>query len=327
MASARVVGTNENIDTFGASGQGRDYTSMNTWESDHDVNMVTAQESHVLECYDDSASFAVDLTVRGGTTNSTYFRIIRPAAGQGHSGDPDVGFQITNGVSSIFTLDEAYFSLQDIIITNTSTGAGNKFDILSETSNHRVIAVFCHSSDAASFNQCFAPDAGNSFWILCGATEHGWRGFFNRGGTNRYYNCIGITAGTGDISFARDGSTMICKNCLSDDTNGGTCFSGSFSSSNNNASTDGTAPGTSSRTNQTFTFVDAANNDWHLDAADAGANNFGADLSGDANFAFDQDIDEDVFNTWDIGFDENDPVAVGGSLLIPRRPMMGLIGR
>ena len=71
-----------------------------------------------------------------------------------------------------------------------------------------------------------------------------------------------------------------------------------------------TAPGTSPRINQTFTFVNAAGDDFHLDAADVGADNFGTDLSADANFAFDDDIDGDLFDTWDIGMDENEPADV-----------------
>jgi hypothetical protein len=76
---------------------------------------------------------------------------------------------------------------------------------------------------------------------------------------------------------------------------------GSWGTCSNNASSDGTAPGTNSRTNQTFTFVDAANKDYHLAAGDAGAKDYGTSLSG----SFTIDIDgETRSGTWDIGADE-----------------------
>jgi hypothetical protein len=81
-------------------------------------------------------------------------------------------------------------------------------------------------------------------------------------------------------------------------------FSGS-PAGNNNASSDGTATGTGSRINQTFTFVASGSDDYHLAGSDAGALDFGADLSADGVFAFDDDIDFDTRSgTWDIGFDE-----------------------
>jgi len=82
------------------------------------------------------------------------------------------------------------------------------------------------------------------------------------------------------------------------------------------ASSDATADDTDTtgnRINQTFTFVDAANDDYHLDSADAGAKGFGTDLSADADYPFDWDVDGDTRGTtWDIGFDQI--TGVGGGL-------------
>ena len=67
MASSRLTATNENISTYGAGGFGRDYTSLGTWESATDIDLVTAAQSEVLECYDDAASFDDRLTFAGAT--------------------------------------------------------------------------------------------------------------------------------------------------------------------------------------------------------------------------------------------------------------------
>ena len=87
MASARRTATNENISTYDSAG-GKDYTSLSAWESATDVNLVSAAQSEVLECYKGAHNDYVIVT--GATANSSYFRIIRPAAGEGHSGIPKV---------------------------------------------------------------------------------------------------------------------------------------------------------------------------------------------------------------------------------------------
>lgn len=74
----------------------------------------------------------------------------------------------------------------------------------------------------------------------------------------------------------------------------------------NNATDDGTGDdfGTGGRVNQTFTFVDPALGNYHLAGTDTGAKGYGADLSGDANYAFTDDIDiQNRAEPWDIGAD------------------------
>ena len=98
------------------------------------------------------------------------------------------------------------------------------------------------------------------------------------------------------------------------------------STSTNNASSDTSASdgGSSYRTGQSFYFVDSTNKNFHLLPSDTGAKNYGADLSNDAYFTFNTDVDSagcvsqsNVANngselcytrprgtTWDIGADE-----------------------
>ena len=105
MASARKTATNEHISTYGNAT--RNYTSMVTWEADTDIDLVTATQSEVLECYDDADSFDDYCPLLGATTNSSYFRIVRPASGQGHDGTPNNGFNIANTANVVcFSLYE-----------------------------------------------------------------------------------------------------------------------------------------------------------------------------------------------------------------------------
>jgi len=80
---------------------------------------------------------------------------------------------------------------------------------------------------------------------------------------------------------------------------------------------------THDRLSQTFTFVDEVNKDFHLTSNDAGAKNYGADLSADANLAFSTDIDGQARpygSAWDIGADENytpsNPSSLGSPSLV-----------
>ncbi len=70
----------------------------------------------------------------------------------------------------------------------------------------------------------------------------------------------------------------------------------------------GDAPGSHSRNAATVTFADADNDDFHLASNDAGARNYGTDLSADGNLAVTDDIDGDdrpaATGKWDIGADE-----------------------
>jgi hypothetical protein len=84
---------------------------------------------------------------------------------------------------------------------------------------------------------------------------------------------------------------------------GGVFVSTGTSGHSNNASDDTSAGGTNARTNQTFSFVDAANDDFHLLSTDTGAKDHG--LTDPGSGLFSDDIDGQARSgTWDIGADE-----------------------
>lgn len=321
MASSRVPATNENISTFGGAGQGRDFTSVQTWEAASDNDLVTATQSEVLECYDDQASFDETLVISGATTNATYFRIIRPAGTrgqsdwQGHDGTPNNGvhFEITS-LADVLRMQEDYCEIWDIIYSiNINTSSSYeliKFD--NGQAGMKCIGVICgpHTNPGGGRNRCFefqtdTPDTNYAINCLAIGGLGGGEGFQAGGsGTVICYNCTAVN--NDGFGFEQDSGTMTVKNCLADNNTAGD-FTGTFTSSNNNASGDGTAPGTSSRTNQTFTFKASGSDDYHLDILDAGARDYGADLSADGTYAFDDDIDYRLRVgawLWDIGADE-----------------------
>lgn len=144
-------------------------------------------------------------------------------------------------------------------------------------------------------------------------------------GTSKVYNCLALDCNQGytnDFGLSGDvgefynntaagctygfveATTMKVVNCLSTGaTNSG--FVGTFASgSNYNAEDDGNgAPGANSRSGQTFTFVNAAGDDFHLASTDAGAKGFGTADPGSG--AFSNDCDGQTRSApWDIGFDQ-----------------------
>ena len=128
-----------------------------------------------------------------------------------------------------------------------------------------------------------------------------------------YYN-ITIQSDTGTkYGVVADGDT-ICVNVLSKassiDFVGGANFNAACK---NNASADGSAPGTNSRNTQTFTFVNEGADDFHLALTDAGAQGFG--FTDPASGLFLDDIDGQTRSApWDIGAD--DPTTSRKFLLV-----------
>jgi hypothetical protein len=135
-------------------------------------------------------------------------------------------------------------------------------------------------------------------------------------GTHYVYNNTSYGSYNGFLS-TRNGTTQVptvyYKNDLAQNTTVG--YSTSFTTigtSTYNLSDHADAPGSNAQNSKTASFVSASNGDFHLLYSDAVARDKGADLSGDANYAFSNDIDGQTrpYNSiWDIGADEYEPPA------------------
>ena len=314
MASSRKVPTNENISTYDSAG-GKDYSSLSTWESATDNNLVTAAQGETLEVYGGPHNDTVSMS--GATCNASYFRVIRPAAGNFHDGTPSVGAKLlVTSAADIVRIAEDYSQVQDLVLSyNINTSSNFEIVKLDDGADQNA-AIGCIADDpqnaGSGLIRCFESQAltgDEQFFINCIAIGNSKvREGFELGdpGTLYAYNCNSIDSG--GHGFEEDSGSIVCKNCLSTgsvnndfhDITGGL----------NNASGDATAPGTSNRINQTFTFVNAAGDDYHLAAGDAGAKGYGINLTADIDYGFDDDIDFDTRSApWDIGFDQ---VAAAG---------------
>lgn len=322
MASARRTGTNESISTYG--GGTRNYTSLATWEDATDVNMVTGTISYVLECYNDASSYNDYVTLAGGTTNSFYFRIIRPAAGSGtnganwHGGVPTAGIRFFSTTDAhVLNNTEANSQIQDVVAKLTINSANNRYCAAASAANAAVVGVLAVDSTNAGAgvaNGILVSAGTGAIAVDCLAHNNDTYGivlFAPAGGTIYAYNCTAHGNAVENWRFTiGNGRTGIVKNCIGSTT--GTCFAdGGITGTLTMtycASSDDTADnwgGAGNRINQTFTFVNSGADDFHLASTDAGAKDFGTSLSADAVYAFDDDIDKDTRSgSWDIGFDE-----------------------
>lgn len=287
MASSRRTATNENVSTYGS---GKDYTSLSTWESATDIDLVTATQSEVLECYagyyDDIISIQMPDTAY---TNSSYFRIIRPADNEGHSGIPKNDGSVvcfyTSGTGHVLFNGEAYCQLQDLCVTRTNTPTTSDRGIYLRLSNTAAVGCLVWGFNGRAF-QTFGT--GETSYIINCLIHDVHTGISLENGSVCYmYNCTDNTMASRSIDV-NSGTTLHSKNCVFDGT----------------LEVDGTHNQTTNTTD-TPTYVDSANDNFMLASADTVAKDQGTDLSSDGNYAFDDDILGNTRSgTWDIGFHE-----------------------
>ena len=154
---------------------------------------------------------------------------------------------------------------------------------------------------------------GSGVWKIWNNVVYDWDGTGtyvsgiapdDAGFTYYIYNNTVVDCSTGIINIV---GTVVAKNNLVYSNNNN--YSGSFDgSSTNNLSgpTQTDAPGSNPRNAATVTFVNPGADDFHLDASDIGATDYGADLDSDPNLPITDDIEgdaRDVSNP-DIGADE-----------------------
>jgi hypothetical protein len=322
--SSRPSGTNENISTYGNGT--RDYTSAGTWESDTDNDLVTLTTTEVLECYADSASFTEQVTIAGATTDTTYFRIIRAHEDSFHFGSKSSGVVFTpdNG-SNIVSVTESNFKVSDIAATGAFDSGSPRYVLsVGGTTTGVVVSniyVYDITNSGAGTASGFTVISGTeSIFVNCAVNNTDGDGILSSiatTGSLHMYNCsmrdIAVRA------FRNGNSTApnpILKNCLSADAGTADFFGTYAAGTEYNASSDATAPGTNSQTDQTFTFSGAG--EILLASGDAGARELGVDLSGDGTFAFTDDFQAGTRpfgSSWDIGADEQG--ASGGVSVEP----------
>lgn len=299
----------EVISTIRSSGG--DYTSLSSWEAGEQGDLVSLDEIHTAECYNDWPSGLNDiLTIDGSTTDSTRYMRVTVAAGHRHNGTPQTGFfMYASSVSAriVYNLDP-YTQLEWVDIENTSS-TGHGFELGAYAG---VVAVCCIAK---------AGSSGQAFRSLLLANTV--RNCLAWGGSVGFHaiSPLGSTADNCGAANCATGWTLstaqVLRNCWA--YNNTTNYSGSASaSSTNNATSSASddAPGGSSVTGVASSdFANAAGNDFHLSSGSA-LRGTGTNLYS----TFTTDIDGDTWpssGAWDIGFDYYASAAAASA--VPRR--------
>ncbi len=190
------------------------------------------------------------------------------------AGDSYIGIKCSNANQNYADVD---CRISNNIVTLTGT-KGNTIGINNRPAGLAGATVKVWNNLVYDFGQCFATDLAD---------------------TDEYYNNTSAGCTYGFVTDVT--STKVVNHLVTGATIG---FVGTFAgTSNYNAEDDGNgAPGANSRSATTFTFVNAGAKDYHLQAGDAGAKDFGTNSVGGL---FTTDIDGQTRSgSWDIGADE-----------------------
>lgn len=305
---------------FDIGGGNNDYASLSAALAAQVVarpNLVGNDERLVLRMFsfNDTTSATVSATF---STDATRYVFITVPSAERHAGIFSTGKAYMSNTATTPLIISAQFTVVDGLQFTVSTANINGVQVNSD--NVRVQGCILRATD---INPQILLQIGNRCTIRNTLVyESGRHGIFinsdnvtlqNVTVANCVRNGIWNLGGTTGLSLTNVLSTGSGGAFLDFDNTGGgltgamtTCASGDTSADDYG--------GTGNRAGQTFTFVNAGAGDFHLDAADAGAKDFGTDLSGQ----FTDDIDgETRSGSWDIGADEH--VAVGGGAIYPSR--------
>lgn len=305
---------------------GGDYTDLVSWQAGEQIfNWPVLGQNPVAEIYHDWPSgLSTNILLDGWITDASHPPVIRSAVGEGHtgkrlSGGNYTGATLTGTVyeDAVFDINDPNFQIRGLIldiIPARGGGIRSRFGsnqhaqncyferlIINNCSKLHGIELTGENDNVRISNVVVTNGAADSYGILIGLRANAW-----------VYNCIVVDCGVGIyIDSSHASADVVLKNnlCHSNNIDMQRLNSLGTLSVSNCASSDGTATtwgGTGNRANQTFTFADEVNDDFHLSASDAGARGYGTDLSGDSNYPISLDIDGETRSTpWDIGADQS----------------------
>lgn len=297
-------------------------------------NYVTSSDAGngaiaVAEAYNDWPNALNDsVALSGWTTDADNFILITVPDAESHNGklkdaasDYYRGFTLNPSASTaiIFDNQQNYSRVDGLAVDGTNATATNIRLNGTSPLGFRLLSAngvdgLSLSGGAIVMNSLAYDGTGKCYEDTTGATTH--YTVYNstaRGCVHGFHGNNTTTAITIKNSLASGNSTA--DYAL---TNTGTKTVIYSASSDATADDFGTTTG--DRVSQTFSFVDAANKDFHLAPKDAGARNYGTDLLSDGVYPIVVDIDSDTRPTvnpsdtneasYDIGADEADYAMV-----------------
>lgn len=305
------------------SGYSNCYTSLAAWEAAYggwpDGNLVGRDQIAVARIEGTwTQADTAPLSLSGWTTDADHYIRIYTVGAARHNGTPGSGYRLQTSGSGPFTSYVAYFRVEVLEIQSLSNSSPIYVRMSAGLNGEMHFShnlIHGNGSNSGSGLYLYDYDGVVKIWnnIIFDVAGLGYQGAIqtSRGAAYIYNNTlVDIIAG---FAIRNDSGVTIVKNNLTEAP--GADFYGSFyPASDFNASADDTAPGLHSRRNQTFTLVNRSGDNFHLATSDAGARNYGTDLTSDGYIPISNDIDSQARSGgWDIGADE----ATGGTDTIP----------
>ena len=307
--------------TNGTAGATRAYASLDEWEAAEQVDLVTATDTHIVNCSGtvDAAS-GTYWNITGLTTDATYFitvngdnttgiwdatkyHITSNATGSNQYGlKTSQSYTVMNNMCIELTVGGAYTSqgaLYGAAVYCDFIGCIVK-GVLDATST-TVMGIRQNTTTAGAITNCLVYD------FAAGTTGSGID-IISTGGDAAVYNNTIINCDVGLLTSYQDAlaKNNVFQNCTTDES--GTLAVGSDYNLTDAASG---LTGANSVHSATLTFVGGV--DYHLVVGDTSAIGAAVDLSADGTYAFSTDVDGDTRSSWDIGFDEY--VAAGSATI------------
>lgn len=301
---------------------GGDYTSLAGWESAEQGDIATSLIINKAECY--SFNDTLSVTIDGWTTSASYYIEVYAATGERHAGKWDgTKYNLTVANGSCIVVNEDYVRIHHLQLSVGSTSTGGKLAIQFGT------GISTSACDVRAYNNITKQGTvsngyttGISFAYSASGTRTGYA--WNNLCYDHNYASTGngiLTDGSWTVYFynntvvdnyngiRRVGGTAYAKNNIS--FNNTDNYVGTFTSSDYNLSgpsqTD--APGANSKNGVTPTFVDSANDDWHLSSSDTQAKDNGVSDPGSGLFS--DDLEGTARSgSWDIGCDEAESLVL-----------------
>ena len=292
--------------SFDIGGGNNDYASLSAAVAAQFAirpNLVSNDERLIFNMYAFNDSTAV--TLSGWTTDSTRYIMVTSPSSERHAGVFSTSkAYMSNTATTCLTVNAAYTVVEYMQFT---VSTANISGVAVSGSDVRIRNCIVRATDsnpqtllsltnACNVRNTLVYDSGRHGVFInadnitlqnCTITGSGRHGIWNLGGSSNVVltNVLSANNGASYSDFNNDGGGMTnnVSYCASSD-----------------ATADDFGTGSGNRVSQTFTFVNAGSDDYHLASTDAGALGYGTDLSG----TFTIDIDGETRSSWDIGADE-----------------------
>lgn len=298
---------------------GGDYTSLAAAIAGEKGDLTALDRQLTIECYSMSDTTAALIANADWVTDATRYILITTPSTERHDGKWNTSkYRLeVNGIS--LRIHATEFVRVDGL-QMSSAGDNSTFYVGGPDSgagdiriSNSIIRSTASAGARGAWHASYTGGAGLVVrsWnnLIYGASFSSGRGIqVDIAGTFHFWNNTVAGCGTGILRGTSAGSVILKNTLFTGNTaNGsGTLAAGTDYNRTSNAELGYTVTGsgnTHDAVSQTFTFVDAANKNWHLQETDSGARDQGVNDAGSGMYSADVD-GETRYGTWDVGADE-----------------------